>query len=377
MLIRKRTLTDRSTWDKFVNSQFAIHGTSRALRMPTNYFLIDGKFIPVNLEHIDSITLWNNYQRVPQKILLNRQRRINKQRRASSKETAANWLYSRRNFFFRETGKPWSEFTCVSFFTDWSSSHIETLAQNCVTPSSRLRFQSRDYRNVRFYGSFPGKSGWSRARVAQPRGGAEIVCGCGHGYGHSLFNGNYRTIVNVIRVTVPERMRMESGTYRGSTPVPRGSVSEEDGVTAVLWQPFCLYMCVRVGARWKREQRRETERRWEWEKREEGKGQAMTIARAAPTALFRLVLPVDISVSFCARKCERLLGVGVSVVTASITGKALTRGKRWYRWRGSGIGGKQRWSANPTTALRTCDRCFTNGFNGCSAWRVTLHGWKL
>lgn len=51
------------------------------------------------------------------------------------------------------------------------------------------------------------------------------------------------------------------------------------------------------------------------------KGQAMTIARGAPVALFRLIFSVDISASFYARKCERPLGVGLSVVTASITGK--------------------------------------------------------
>jgi hypothetical protein len=32
----------------------------------------------------------------------------------------------------------------------------------------------------------------------------------------SLFNGNYRTTVNVIRVTIPQRMRMQSSTCRVS-----------------------------------------------------------------------------------------------------------------------------------------------------------------
>lgn len=49
----------------------------------------------------------------------------------------------------------------------------------------------------------------------------------------------------------------------------------------------------------------------------------MTIARGAPVALFRLIFSVDISASFYARKCERPLGVGLSVVTASITGKSI------------------------------------------------------
>lgn len=53
----------------------------------------------------------------------------------------------------------------------------------------------------------------------------------------------------------------------------------------------------------------------------------MTIARGAPVALFRLIFSVDISVSFYARKCERPLGVGVSVVTASLTGKSINEGK--------------------------------------------------
>lgn len=52
----------------------------------------------------------------------------------------------------------------------------------------------------------------------------------------------------------------------------------------------------------------------------------MTIARGAPAALFRLIFSVDISVSFRARKCERPLGVGMSVVTASITGKSINEG---------------------------------------------------
>lgn len=58
------------------------------------------------------------------------------------------------------------------------------------------------------------------------------------------------------------------------------------------------------------------------------KGQAMTIARGAPVALFRLIFSVDISASFHARKCERPLGVGLSVVTASITGKSINEGGR-------------------------------------------------
>lgn len=63
--------------------------------------------------------------------------------------------------------------------------------------------------------------------------------------------------------------------------------------------------------------------RWEREGIGKGgeKGQAMTIARGAPVALFRLIFSVDISASFYARKCERPLGVGLSIVTASITGK--------------------------------------------------------
>lgn len=54
----------------------------------------------------------------------------------------------------------------------------------------------------------------------------------------------------------------------------------------------------------------------------------MTIARGAPVALFRLIFSVDISASFHARKCERPLGVGLSVVTASITGKSINEGGR-------------------------------------------------
>lgn len=53
----------------------------------------------------------------------------------------------------------------------------------------------------------------------------------------------------------------------------------------------------------------------------------MTIARGTPVALFRLIFSVDISVSFYARKRERPLGVGVSVVTVSITEKSINEKK--------------------------------------------------
>lgn len=94
---------------------------------------------------------------------------------------------------------------------------------------------------------------------------------------------------------------MESSTYRRSRPVfpPRPGV-----VTGGRW---------RVDAP-------STDGKGK-EKGEREKGQAMTIARSAPVALFRLIFSVDISASFHAHKCERPLGVGLSVVTASITGK--------------------------------------------------------
>lgn len=54
----------------------------------------------------------------------------------------------------------------------------------------------------------------------------------------------------------------------------------------------------------------------------------MTIARGTPVALFRLIFSVDISVSFYARKRERPLGVGMSVVTVSITEKSINEKKK-------------------------------------------------
>lgn len=95
---------------------------------------------------------------------------------------------------------------------------------------------------------------------------------------------------------------MESSTYRRSRPV---SPPPRPGVV--------------TGGRW-RVDAPSTDGKGK-EKGEREKGQAMTIARGAPVALFRLIFSVDISASFHARKCERPLGVGLSVVTASITGK--------------------------------------------------------
>lgn len=96
---------------------------------------------------------------------------------------------------------------------------------------------------------------------------------------------------------------MESSTYRRSRPVfsphGRGWPREDDGVSM---RPLRMEKGRKRGG-------------------EREKGQAMTIARGAPVALFRLIFSVDISASFHARKCERPLGVGLSVVTASITGK--------------------------------------------------------
>lgn len=99
------------------------------------------------------------------------------------------------------------------------------------------------------------------------------------------------------------------------------------------------------------------------------KGQAMTIARGAPIALFRLIFSVDISASFYARKCERPLGVGLSVVTASITGKSINEeeegegggregGKKRRENDSRGDSASVKREPNSTNLSRVCDRCF-------------------
>lgn len=244
---------------------------------------------------------------------------------------------------------------------------------------------------------FPGnrvetRPPWRRAALSRYRNSARE-------HGRSLFNENYRTIVNVIRVTVPERMRMESSTYRGSG-WPHSS-SERHSRTrlqscddhSIPWTCtvlVCVCVCLCVGATgWRRlgglskemERGRKRERERKGGKKWREKGQAMTIARGAPVALFRLIFSVDISVSFYARKCERPLGVGMSVVTAGITGRSINEGKKKERERKEGREererenqGKRRWSVNRTTLSRVCDRCFTTEFNGCPVWRV-MHSW--
>lgn len=90
----------------------------------------------------------------------------------------------------------------------------------------------------------------------------------------------------------------------------------------------------------------------------------MTIARGAPAALFRLIFPVDISVSSRARKRERPLGVGMSVVTASRTGKSINEGQKGGRERVNRRG-KEEGNATSTMLSVLYDRCFTIEFNGC------------
>lgn len=105
------------------------------------------------------------------------------------------------------------------------------------------------------------------------------------------------------------------------------SVCRCDGIEKTRW------IVERNG---KREKKGERERERKGGKKWREKGQAMTIARGAPVALFRLIFSVDISVSFYARKCERPLGVGMSVVTAGITGRSINEGKKKERERKEG-----------------------------------------
>lgn len=86
-----------------------------------------------------------------------------------------------------------------------------------LQPGRDYEIPSRNYRDVRFYGSFPGKpSGGKRNRALE--GSATIVLGaCRNSVRFST--KIITAVANAIRVTVPERMRMESSTYRRSRPV--------------------------------------------------------------------------------------------------------------------------------------------------------------